>query len=250
MSSKLYLLYSLFEINYELTNSKKMSHNQITEFYKPFLLFFKNNKKYEKDFINKYIFDIINIISNIDNFVNKNILLFKNNKYYINYECNEYILYKKYICKLNKKYNFMINKLTCINSHNNSIIDSDEEKSKNDSDEENSENNSDEEKSKNESFFYSEIFNSKISNLQEEYYICKSFTYDGYYLLNKELTSCTCKAYEYCKESIKTCKHLDFCLKKNNKELFIINLNKKKCSCNEYLQKKSCKHLEYFEYFE
>jgi len=73
MSSKLYLLYSLFNINYELTKSKKMSHVEITAFYKPFLLFFKHNNKDEKDFINKYIFDIINIISDIDKYVNENI---------------------------------------------------------------------------------------------------------------------------------------------------------------------------------
>ena len=65
MSSKLYLLYYLFNINYELTKSKKMSYVEITALYKPFLLFFKNNNKHEKDFINKYIFDIMNIISNI-----------------------------------------------------------------------------------------------------------------------------------------------------------------------------------------
>ena len=248
MSSKLYLLYSLFNINYELTKSKKMSHVEITEFYKPFLLFFKNNNEHEKDFINKYIFDIINIISNIDKYVNENILLFKNNKYYVNYESNEYFLYKKYINKFRKKYNFMINKITCINSHNSSIDsneeylenDSDEEYLENDSDEENLEDGSDEEKLKNNSS------KSKINNVNsQKYYVCESLTCNNYYLVSKEFTNCTCKSYEYCKEFIKKCKHLDYCVK-YNKSLIIINLNKKQCSFCEYLLKKSCKHLEYF----
>ena len=268
MSSKLYLLYSLFNINYELTKSKKMSHVEITTFYKPFLLFFKNNNKDEKDSINKYIFDIINIISNIDKYVNENILLFKNNKYYVNFEHNEYFLYKKYINKFSKKYNFMINKITCINDFDEENLeddfdeenleddsdeenleddfdeenledDSDEENLEDDSDEGNLEDNSDEENLENNS-------KSKINNVNsQKYYVCESFTCNNYYLVSKEFTNCTCKSYEYCKESIKKCKHLDYCVK-YNKSLIIINLNKKQCSCCEYLLKKYCKHLEYF----
>ena len=65
-------------------------------------------------------------------------------------------------------------------------------------------------------------------DFEEEYYVCQSFSCnDNYYLLNKDLTKCTCKAYKYCKTSIKTCKHLEFCINlKNNNEKVLINMKK------------------------
>jgi len=45
----------------------------------------------------------------------------------------------------------------------------------------------------------------------EEYKVCKSFTNNkSKYLLNEGLSSCTCKAYEFCKTEPKTCKHIKY----------------------------------------
>ena len=240
MSSKLYLLYSLFDSYYDLTQQKKISHNQLISFYQPFLLYFKNNNKNEKEFVNTYIFDIINIISNIDKYLSEDILYKKNKKYFINTENNQYIMYKKYKNKLNKKFDNMISKLSCLNNKNDndSLIDLDEEDKilYENSDSEDEEQDIDDVNSE----------NSYIDDsINKEYYICDSFSSNEFYLINKELTSCTCKAYSFCKEDIKTCKHLDYCIN-NLSKLSKVNFTEDKCNCNEYLQKKSCKHLEYY----
>ena len=111
------------------------------------------------------------------------------------------------------------------------------------------------------------LFCKPVNN--NKYYVSISSDNVNFYLLNKNLSTCTCKAYKYCKKNIKTCKHLIFassrvenpkvvnksfyymCLssfdKKQNKDKFpIINLDKKKCSCADFINTKKCKHLEYF----
>ena len=66
----------------------------------------------------------------------------------------------------------------------------------------------------------------KINFFEDEYYVFFSFN-GNYYLINEELTKCTCKAYKYCKTSIKTCKHLEFCINlKNNNEKALIKMKK------------------------
>jgi hypothetical protein len=98
--------------------------------------------------------------------------------------------------------------------------------------------------------------------VNNKYYVSISSDNINFYLLNKNLSTCTCKAYKYCKKNIRTCKHLIFAgsdvqnpkscfgymyFRKQNKDNFpIINLHKKKCSCDDFISMKKCKHIEYF----
>lgn len=108
------------------------------------------------------------------------------------------------------------------------------------------------------------IFCKPVNN--NKYYVSISSDNINFYLLNKNLSTCTCKAYKYCKKDIRTCKHLIFAcsninktevlnkscfdymyFRKQNKDNFpIINLDKKKCTCVDFISMKKCKHIEYF----
>jgi len=140
------------------------------------------------------------------------------------------------INKLNKKFNTIISKLSFRNSPEKSTFELNEDKieddlaeksiiyheeeTKVDSDEETKVNSDEETKIDSEE--------TEIDFIEDEYYVCCSFSCNSnYYLINEELTKCTCKEYKYCKISIKTCKHLEFCINlKNNNEKVLINMKK------------------------
>lgn len=88
--------------------------------------------------------------------------------------------------------------------------------------------------------------NEKLS--QTEIFVFDSLTdANNFYFINKNLTSCNCEAYKYCKLSVKSCKHLKE-LKDNfsNNDLFIINKNDRSCNCTRFISNKNCKHISKF----
>jgi hypothetical protein len=89
--------------------------------------------------------------------------------------------------------------------------------------------------------------NSMNDSSDYEYYICNSFTSKDFYLINKSLTVCSCKGFKYYKEINKSCKHINYCKNTDLSKLLNINFKTEKCKCNDFLQKKSCKHFEYFK---
>jgi hypothetical protein len=219
MSAQLYLIYSLFNENCELTQ------NEIIVFCKPYLLFFNENYINTEDYdkvANNYFIDIINLLFVIDGYVKKKILIFDNNKYSINYENNEYIKYKKYMDEIDKKITKMIDKVSLLNDKYDSTFIEDIQSD-------------------------SESESSKLLDTNKEeqkYYICESFCEDNkYYLVDYIVTKCNCKSFEYCKKDIKTCKHLKYCTQ-NFDSLITVDLDINKCTCN-YDGNKQCEHLDY-----
>ena len=124
------------------------------------------------------------------------------------------------------------------------------------------------------------LITSSLTEIENyEYKVCKSFTQrKGKYILNSTLTHCSCKSYEFCKLSIKTCKHLQYFrkysdsnkietiqpnkpkkLKNNNpyyysfvsfnntNKTYYLNKDLTKCSCISFLiNTKTCKHIDYY----
>lgn len=87
--------------------------------------------------------------------------------------------------------------------------------------------------------------NTKANTSQNEIFVFNSLTYSNkFYFINKDLTSCSCEAYKYCKLSVKYCKHLEE-LNNNfsNNDLLIINKNDKKCNCSRFISHKNCMHI-------
>ena len=240
MSCKLYLLYSV------LDNDKKngLKFKDIIKYYMPFLLYSSDVLEDNKYLGNNYLVESISMITLLNKYVDKNILYFNNNRYSINIKHPDYITYNNYISKMNT----CISKTIKTLSMSTKIEDSDEEDSgEEDSDEEDSdEEDSDEEDSQ-------EDIIKEISSVieetpldKEEYYICESFQYDIYYLVSKTFTTCTCKSFEFCKEVVKKCKHIDYC-KGNIDKLTIYNLKSHMCSCNHYLSNNDCEHVKIFK---
>jgi len=90
---------------------------------------------------------------------------------------------------------------------------------------------------------------SSEDNSSEEFNICyvvESESSNDYHLVNIELTICSCKAYEYCKSPIKTCKHLNSIKSGDRTQLAskypMFNIEDKVCSCTEFNNNKNCIH--------
>jgi hypothetical protein len=125
--------------------------------------------------INDVCFKIVNI--NFETYVEEGYLLYilnNNNIYYsINYQSNEYNKYKEYYEKYKLKLTSIINNIIEINDINLTNM---------------------------------SISNIPLENNKKEYYICKSFTNNDIYYLDKNLKTCTCKSYLFA--GVNRCKHL------------------------------------------
>ena len=113
--------------------------------------------------------------------------------------------------------------------------------------------------------------------------VCKSLTKRNVkYVLNNSMTECSCKSYEFCKLSVKTCKHLQYYTKSQNigkvksvqpnkpikitktsdphdnyyysfksncgsKKTYYLNKECTKCSCESFKYfKEACKHIQFY----
>jgi hypothetical protein len=208
MSSILISIYKIFRDNYSLTIKEIISR-----YMQDYILFNKNNNKINNN--KQYCIEINNIILNLNKYVKNNILLLKNKLYIINRKRKEYISYKKYMKNIIDKSMLVFNDL--INTYeelidssidnldmqfNNIELSDDSGSSVNSFDEDN-----------------------KVDKNNKTYYVCESFTNSDDYLIDMSLTKCTCKAYKYCNETIKICKHLEYCKNSNLDELKKIELN-------------------------
>jgi hypothetical protein len=148
-------------------------------------------------------------MSRISSCVNDGYLICTNNKYYINHNSIKYKNYIKNERINNENFSQILESLNFLEISN--------ETDENDS---------------------SEQFN--------ECYIIESQTSYDYHLVNVELTTCSCKSYEFCKLPIKTCKHLDLVRSYDSTQLAIkypiFNTTQKKCSCIEFQNNNDCIH--------
>ena len=225
----LYSIYNAFE------NTKSLTQKDILK--KCIISSLSTNNYLNKDKLIVQCIDLINILNNqLCIFVQDEHIKFNSNKYSINEEHQDFQNFKinnlkfltvtahsiEYITKLNT----MIDDITFGFSISSS--DSNEEM--------NSETNE-------------EI---KI----EKYYIYHSMTnHRDWYLIPLDLSTCTCKSFQYCMKDIKTCKHLEDLIQPN------INLNVlqivtkigydfTECTCNNFKLSaiKYCEHLDYFHH--
>jgi hypothetical protein len=163
-------LYTIF-IAIENINKDGSTKKEIINYIEPIYLFMNNNLS-----IDDVCFKIINI--NFETYIEKEYLLcvYNNNTifYSINYQKYEYNKYKEYYEKYKLKLISIINNIIEINDislNNMSISDIVKEDNK------------------------------------KEYYICKSFTNNDIYYLDKNLKTCTCKSYVFAGSN--RCKHLE-----------------------------------------
>lgn len=166
-------LYHIF-LAIEKTSTNGSTKKDIINYIEQFYLY--NNDKLS-------ITDICFLIMKIDleKYVEQKFLLCitNNNKnfYSINYESVAYIQYKEYYEKYKLKFVSIINNILEVidlSLGNLSLSDLPVE--------------------------------NMIQNNIEKYYTCKSFTNNKMYYLDKNLTKCTCKSYEF----NNTCKHLEY----------------------------------------
>lgn len=184
--------------------------------------------------------DSINqILSNLQMYVTIGFLKFSNKKYYIQEEHEQYKLYKLNFLKISKitdhsiqfvnSMNTMIDDLTngfSISSSDNDLTDEDNTCTNIDNMEE-----------------------EKVDG-EESYYAIKSSNQISFYLISKDLKTCTCKGFEFSRHKIKTCRHLNEIQEiVENKRVLICEQNSKyyNCSCKNYIDNEYCQHTSYFD---
>ena len=272
MKDTLSFIYSTLEnIQYYLSSDDKgytsITKNDILEYVEPFSYLSDNSLTFKN-----------NVLYEVDLFI-KNGILYENDEknISINKSHIKYIKYKK-INAINKK-NFLKN-LEIIVKNEKIFLGSlekneeYEDESENDYESENddeSENN-DEKLDKNPIPPKNIEHSKKLKKVQNKtYFEVESETLEGVnYIINENMTTCSCPSFEFCKSNPKTCKHLIMFKNKNyeiveyeeeeveeveiiksetnpNKEYYI-NEAYTKCTCPSFkyckLLPKTCKHLQ------
>jgi hypothetical protein len=233
-------------------NKNGITKAEILHYNEPFLFYELDEIEY-----NTYIELIEGTLYEINKFITEGYLIEKNKKIFINYENPTY---KSFIESYNftkSKCNKSINELLEFINFNDEIIEEESYPKSKITESlskikkpvlKNSGNtfqyeNSLELKSKleivneddNETTF-SELENDEI---YYDYYIFNSLTdKNEFYLINKDLTHCGCKAFEYKGK----CKHLTEIKKHDIHDYDKINLNTKICSCKEFQENNNCIH--------
>lgn len=163
-------LYTIF-LAIEKINKDGSTKKDIINYIEPIYLFMNNNLS-----IDDVCFKIIKI--NFETYIEQGYLLsiFNNNikSYSINYQSDEYNKYKEYYEIYKLKQNYIMNNIVEINDI---------------------------------TFSNMSISDIPLENNKKEYYICKSFTNNDIYYLDKNLKTCTCKAYLFAGSN--RCKHLE-----------------------------------------
>ena len=260
MDNSLYLIYSIFDIH----NIKKKE--DIYKYMKLYVLFLSNYNSKDAT---------INFLSHLADFEEyiKNGYFYDDEYIKINKKHECYIIYNEKKNKCSKKINDFINCLILNNKYQEYIVfdsedvnedvneDVDEDVNENvdedvneDVDEDVNENVDEDVNEDNENDEDQEISNISLlsknslsinNSSNDEIIVINSLSdVNKFYFINKNLTSCNCEAYKYCKLSVKYCKHLDE-LNNNleNNNTFIINKNDKSCNCPRFNSHKNCKHI-------
>jgi hypothetical protein len=221
MAENSYLLFCIIERIKKEKQKNYVTKKEILKYIEPIALFWENPNNFN---FNLYIDTIMRFIRDIDSSVENNSLFLNDNKYTINKDHIHYQEYKEcYDKKINKielltdSISLIINKKT-YNEDTNNI---EYEKS----------NNSDE-----------------TEELEDNYYVCESFTSNDLYFINLDINHCSCLAFHYSDDK-KSCKHIEHFKKLNYEELskkYIIDNKNNSCNCTYFKSNSSCKHYEQF----
>lgn len=232
MNFNLYLLYlSINSINRYKKNIG-VTRLDLIKYFEPFLLFYTGNNSDNTKYFDFYF----NFLINIKSFTKESLILEDNNIISINTDHPEYKAFLIHYHDIKKK---IQNTSKYISS---SSSNSDEFDQSDDSDFDESEE-SEESELDADYFEDSELeLDSNDSEKDDEYYICNNSDNTTFYLLNKNLTYCSCKSYDYCTLQKKSCKHLDYYCNKED-ELHTVNINLITCTCDIYKEHHSCKHI-------
>ena len=215
MADNNYLLFYIIEKIEKNTNKDYFTKEEILDYIKPIGLFGYAHNDY-----NFYISIVRNIIFNINNYIENNIILQDDIKLFINKEHIYYIEYKE-------NYINEIYKIDCIND---TIILGYNEELIND-------------KLKNLEFMDTSS-ESEEQELEDNYYVCESFTSNNIYFIDPYLKRCNCLSFYYSNEK-NICKHIIFLQKLNEEQLNNIkkiDTKSRTCNCNS----NNCKHIKAF----
>jgi len=219
----LYSIYNAFENNKNLTQKDILKKCIISSL--------ATNNYVNKDKLIVQCIDLINILNNnLNIFVNDGHIKFNSNKYYINEDHEDFKNFKINNLKFLTVTDHSIEYITKVNEMIDDIAFGFSISSSDSNEEMEEENN----------------------NLDESYYIYRSLTTKiDWYLISMDLSSCTCKSFQYCLQDIKTCKHLaDFKTPQTNLSSAKIVTKEGKqftnCTCNDFKTTEYCDHLDYF----
>jgi hypothetical protein len=237
-----YSLYTVYNAIEEINNIRNQVNKGVNEkdILKISIITSYKNVHENSQFANNYLIvecveSINQILANLQNYVNTGFLKHSNKKYYIQEEHEQYKLYKLNFLKISKitdhsiqfvnSMNTMIDDLTngfSISSSDNDLPDEETENT----------NTMEEEK----------------VDQEESYYVIKSSDQKSFYLISKDLKTCTCKGFEFSRYQIKTCRHLNEIQEiPENNRIFITTHNNiyTNCTCNYYAENEYCQHTSY-----
>lgn len=227
----LYSIYNAFE------NTKSLTQKDILK--KCTVSLIGQNNFANKDTLIVQCIDLINILNNhLSLFVQNDHIKFNSNKYSINEEHQDFKNFKinnlkfltvtahsiEYITKLNSMIDDIAFGFSISSSeHNEEIVASNDPNS----------------------------MQEESITSTETYYIYQSLTNMlDWYLISNDLTTCDCKSFQYCQQTIKSCKHIND-LKENSTNLISYRMVVKEgnyfteCTCGDFKSCEYCEHLNY-----
>ena len=215
------------------TSNNGIVLDRVIDYLKPFLKYMVNNA-IDLSTNSNYFVNLDIFMSKIYECINEGSLIFTNNKYYTNNNSKKYKNYIKNEQNSGENFDQILQSLNVLSLNNGSL---NNESLNNGSLNNESLNNEIDEN------------NSSEDNSSEEFNICYvilSESSNDYHLVNVELTICSCKAYEYCKSTIKTCKHLNLIKSDDRTQLAakypMFNIEDRICSCIEFNSNNNCIH--------